>query len=120
MEESVDLNSKMGDKKNWRKVKLIEKYRSKLPFGVLASRNATAVILSFYGDRLEVNRLMQCLNNTSRAYFVNADQLKGFLVGTIAQIISETTEAERLQICRYQFINFSQVEEHLECCLTND
>ena len=54
-------------------------YLKCLPFKDIQTRNATAIILSFYGDKEFVSKLMQCLSHKTRAYFVNADCLKGFL-----------------------------------------
>ena len=60
-----------------------------LPFEGIQSRHATAVILSFVGYLHQVPGILQKLSHKTRAYIVNADGLKGFLVklGKVLQII---------------------------------
>ena len=50
-----------------------------LPFGLLKSRISVATILSYFGYSDKVSDLMQGLSHKTRAYFVNAGKLKGFL-----------------------------------------
>ena len=50
-----------------------------MPFDKLNTRNGTAIVLSYYGDRDDVCELMQKISHKSRAYFENAKQLRGFL-----------------------------------------
>lgn len=51
-----------------------------LPFRGIQSRNATAVILSFFGMAENVLVMMRKLSHQTRAYIFNAGGLKGFLV----------------------------------------
>ena len=68
----------------------------------MASRHATAVVMSFFGDRAVASKLMQRLNHTSRAFFVNAKQLKGFLLECGASaILASTSEEEKELIGKY-------------------
>ena len=78
-----------------RKLALLADYRNKLPFTRLSSRHATAVIMSFFGDKSEVSKLLQRLSHTTRAFFVNAKQLKGFLLNCGATaVLKSASEAE--------------------------
>ena len=61
------------------RVQIREEYLKALPFGSIESRVPVALIWSYYGDTLEVSWLMQRLSHKTRAYFVNAGMLKGFL-----------------------------------------
>ena len=46
-----------------------------------------AIILSFYGESGEVSYLMYYASHKTRAYFVNARMLKGFLVPSVIEIV---------------------------------
>ena len=75
--------TKVG-KTEWHlKVKISNKLLKKLPIKKLESRYAMAVVLSFYGDSMEVLELMQRLSHGTRAYFFNEEGLKGFLTPSI-------------------------------------
>ena len=50
-----------------------------LPIKGIVARVPTAVILSFYGKRAQVERLLASLSHGTRAYFENANRLQGFL-----------------------------------------
>ena len=57
-----------------------------------------AIIWSFYGDKVEVSLLMQRLSHKTRAYFINANLLKGFLKScNISRILLNTTKEENKQ-----------------------
>ena len=60
------------------KVEIVEQLKTCLPF--LKARFPNAVILSYLGFRHEVIPIMQIISHTTRAYIINADCLKGFLV----------------------------------------
>ena len=51
----------------------------KLPFS-LESRNGVAIVFSYFGDSEEVSCFMQTASHMTRAYYINAKGLKGFLV----------------------------------------
>ena len=55
----------------------------KIPFGKLVSRPAIAIVFSYVGDSEEVSDLMQNISHGTRAYFLNADGLEGFLVQSL-------------------------------------
>ena len=55
--------------------------RRSQPFDKLPSKNITAIILSYSGRRDEVCQLLQKLNHAARAYCIQQNGLKGFLVG---------------------------------------
>ena len=78
-------------------VKIKEKYYKQLPVPSIVSRHALAIIWSFYGDRIELSRLMQRLNHKTRAYFINAKLLKEFLKPPISEILLSATEEEKAQ-----------------------
>ena len=61
------------------KVKIREELKSSLIFG-LQARPPIAHILAYFGYSYEVMHLMQTLSHATRAFFVNADGLQGFLV----------------------------------------
>ena len=62
------------------KVAIREDLRRSLPFGNLKSRNSMAIVFGYFGYMEEVSDLMQKVSNKTRAYFVNAHRLRGFLV----------------------------------------
>ena len=61
------------------KVKIKQAFRSGLPFS-LKSRNGVAIVFSFYGDSEKVGTFMQRASQKTRAYYINANGLKGFIV----------------------------------------
>ena len=65
--ETFDLN-----------VPIKEELRRGLVFN-LKSRPAVGIFLSFYGYRHEVAQMMQTTSHATRAYYLNADGLQGFL-----------------------------------------
>ena len=73
-----------------------------LPFGVIQSRNALAKTWSCYGDREEVSWLLQRLSHKTRAYFVNAHLLKGFLSPCrVSKFLKMASETENQQMLKY-------------------
>ena len=62
------------------KVAIRAKFCKRLPFLGFNSRNVSATVMSYYGDRDDVYRLLQRASHTTRAYLYNANGLKGFLV----------------------------------------
>ena len=68
-----------------------------IPFGKLQSRAPVAIMLSFFGFNYQVQDLMQKLSHKTRAYFVNAEGLKGFLlVGTVVAILKDAKISGKL------------------------
>ena len=55
-------------------------HRKSIPFANIKSRNAAAILLSYYGNPREVYELMRIASHKTRAYIVNAGGLKGYLV----------------------------------------
>ena len=51
-----------------------------IPFGTLHARNVVAEIFSYVEYNDEVSDIMQSCSHLTRAYFINADLLKRFLV----------------------------------------
>ena len=50
------------------------------PFhGSFRSFNIAAIVLSYFGTRREVCRMLQMLNHTGRAYIIHQNGLSGFL-----------------------------------------
>ena len=65
-----------------------------------------AILLSFYGDRDEVSDLMQKVNHQTRVYFLNAHNLRGFLVSAILAILRKShAEGSLENVTRYQQID---------------
>lgn len=55
-----------------------------------------AVVLSFYGDSEKVDEFMQKASHRTRAYHVNANLLKGFLVLSIITILKRAEARQEL------------------------
>ena len=86
-----------------------------LPLGSIQSRNVLAILFSLYGDSHDVSWLMQRLSHSSRAYFINAGLLKGFLVPlTFHRILNLATEEEVQALSKHQHIDMRTVIEKLE------
>ena len=64
-----------------------------LPIKGIEARAPTAIILSLYGKRTQVERLMASLSHGTRAYFENANRLQGFLAEF--DMVKMFKEAER-------------------------
>ena len=62
-------------------IKVKDKLRKNQPFPKIKSFLISACILSYYGNRKEVNRLVQCLNHTTRAYWKENDYLRQWVTG---------------------------------------
>ena len=67
-----------------------------LPFANLRSRNATAIIMSFYGLKSVATELLQTLNHQSRAYIISQDfecntKLKNETIEFLEDIICTST-----------------------------
>ena len=60
-------------------VPIKDNFKHKNPFEKLQSKIATAIILSFFGNRIRVCHLNQRLSHTSRAYIVQQEGLRGFV-----------------------------------------
>ena len=72
-------------------VPIRDEYLTGLPFS-LKTRHGVAIVFSYYGDSEDVLEFMSKCSHTTRAYFKNADRLKGFLIHSIA--IRELRKAE--------------------------
>ena len=70
-------------------VPIKEEFLKCLPFP-LRTRIGLATVFSYYGHSGKVENLMQKASHTTRAYYVNANRLKGFVVQyTKATFLSE-------------------------------
>ena len=103
------------------KVAIKKQYLKAIPFGKLQSRAPVAIMLSFYGFNFQVQNLMQKLSHKTRAYFVNAGGLKGFLVvGTVFAILKNTKARGKLgEITQYHQIEIELVLQQLESMQTD-
>ena len=60
-------------------------------------------MFSYYGDSSEVANFMQKASNKTRAYYVNANGLKGFLVNSIVTILRRAdTNSELAEATKHQ------------------
>ena len=80
-----------------------------LPIRGIAARAPTAIILSFYGKRAHVERLMLSLSHCTRAYFENANRLPGFLAEfDMVEMFKEAEKNGILEdVTKYQHIEYS-------------
>ena len=84
-----------------------------LPYGNLTSRPAVAIVFTYMGDREEVSDLMQKTSHETRAYFVNADGLKGFLVeySTVIGVIKKADRVGKLQeVMKHQQVDLEVLQ----------
>ena len=101
-------------------VAIREEYLKDLPFGELKSRHGLALMWSYLGDRFLVGHLMQTLCHRSRAYYVQANQLRGFLVPfkpwqlEFAELVKRIPKAEFQRIFKYQHANRKDIIDKLE------
>ena len=65
---------------NQLKVPIRTQDKKSIPFGTLYARNVVAEIFSYVEYKNEVFDIMQSCSHLTRAYFINADLLKGFLI----------------------------------------
>ena len=61
------------------KVPIVDDYRKEQPFA-MNSRHGIAIVFAFYGDSDQVGEFMQKASNKTRAYYINANGLQGFVV----------------------------------------
>ena len=82
------------------KVQIREDLKKGLIFG-LEARLPIGIILGYLGFRHEVVRLMQTISNATRAYIINADGLRGFLIEMdILKALREADESKQLENVR--------------------
>ena len=93
------------------KVPLVELYLSGMPFA-LKSRRGVAIVLSFFGDVDEVGELMQKSSHETRAYFVNANGLKGFIKSVIVTFLRKAEEKGELKGALQHKIEMGATEHH--------
>ena len=60
-------------------VEIKDQYLKELPFCTLKTRRGLAVVFTFFGDREEGGEFMRKASHKTRAYYLNAMKLKGFL-----------------------------------------
>ena len=71
-----------------------------------------ATVLSYFGTSEKVYFLVQKLSHKTRAYFVNADELKGFLVHGITDILVESERTGKIkEATKYQHVDLPEVLE---------
>ena len=88
------------------KVSLVEEYRAGLPFA-LKTRHGIATVIAFYGDSEEVGGFMQAASNSTRAYFVNANGLSGFVLPfSISKYLKRAKEQNQIsELTKHQQID---------------
>ena len=87
-----------------------------MPVQGIQSRLATALIFSYVGNQHQVPGILQKLSHRTRAYIVNADGLKGFLIrlGKVAGIIHNAERMGRLkEVLRWQQVEIKVVKKLL-------
>ena len=96
------------------KVPIKDELKKDLIFG-LGARPSIGIILGFVGYREKVMPLMQTISHGSRAYFVNADGLPGFInLLDIAKCLEDADVASQLEHAKtFQMINIDNVNEKL-------
>ena len=68
-------------------IAIVEEHLRCLPFGALKSRNASAIMLSFFGTSELVYEMLRTVSHKTRAYITNAVGLKGFIIPTITPVL---------------------------------
>ena len=63
----------------------------------MTSRNAVAIIFSFFGDRDEVSDFMQRCSHLTRVYFINANKLSGFLDTIVLTLLKKLGVEEEIR-----------------------
>ena len=77
-----------------------------IPFPLLQSRLIIASILTFYGDINDVYHLLQITSHKTRAYILNANGLKGFLVPTVTSVLKKALADDELaDVTEYQRVD---------------
>ena len=85
-----------------------------MPFCSIVSRPALGIIWSYYGDSHDVSWLMQRGSHRTRAYFVNSDLLKGFLVRFCpVRVVERASEQDRDAMRKHLVIHFERVIQKL-------
>ena len=92
----------------------VEEYLKRLPFEGIPSRLVSAQILSYYGYSDQVSGLMLRLNHVTRAHFVHANMLGGFLVPILDYIQTSLEKAQAStelwsKITKYQDVDVQAV-----------
>ena len=99
-----------------------------LPFDGLQSRNVHAMVLTYLGFKEDVFVVMQKTNHKSRAYIMNAEGLKGFLISGLklilntlinSQYTAEIDKVAKWQVCDLpvilgQLVEMPTIEERME------
>ena len=81
---------KFQEQKN-RKVAIRNEYLKVLPFN-LKTWNGVTIILSFWGDDIAVEKLMQKISHSTRAYFIYSNRLKGSLVLSVTTVLEDAEQ----------------------------
>lgn len=82
-----------------------------LPVRLIPSRHAMAVVLSYFGYFEDVIDLMQVLSHSTRAYIVNANYLRGFLIGSKILFLIR----KHFEVCsKWQLIDLENIRNQLK------
>ena len=90
-------------------------YLTELPFQ-LETRRGLAVVFSFFGDKEEVSEFFQKASHKTRAYFINARGLRGFLevYSFIGDLLKSMVDEKLLKVIKYQNINMKDLVKVLK------
>ena len=89
----TEQSSKLGEK-----IAIREEFLHCLPITNLQSRLVVAKILSYYGERQVVYKLLQTTSHTTRAYLVNSEGLKAFLIPGIVEILKSQEINQQVEV----------------------
>ena len=77
----------------------------------LPSNHTTAVVLSFFGLKNEVCRMLQTLSHQARAYIVNQNGLPGFLVAWQLEELVRFPVTDREKAVNFEWPTLAQMKE---------
>ena len=119
MVEGATVDMKFSSKFNL-KVTLRKEYLSRQPF-TLKSRHGIALVFAFWGDSDKVSEFMQKTSHKTRSYYVNANELKGFVVSISIMELLKRAEAEKelVEATKHQHVDMQALLEKLESLKTN-
>ena len=102
------------------KVAIKEEYLKALPFGKLESRVAIATVLSYFDLSDYVSNSMQAISHRTRAFFVNAGGLNGFIVRyTFRSQLQAVLKVSKLEeVTKLQQFDIKTLYQELNCFKT--
>ena len=112
---------KFVKKAKTKSVTIRNEYRAGNPFA-LKSRLAVALVFGFMANSEEVSNFMQKASHSTRAYFVNAKQLKGFVIPfSITEFLKKAQENNQLsKVARHQRIDMDALCKTLDQMKSTD